>query len=218
MLIFYWFSIFYLCAGGELSGPSVEDDFENSLQDEDNCFEDGRANCKNNPHNNQNSQTKSKQGSAAAPTGGRDKIAEIGRFSTIDGAGLPAARVNEGRRVGGGNREGSPVSTAAGSRPRQGKEIQALSGTKATAARRPAAADRADEGAAAVLAARDDRQIEEFRAAKHFNCTGREPGLYADVNTGCKVRCTLQKKSYLCIPFLGIARPPPVPISKFMCL
>jgi hypothetical protein len=65
-----------------------------------------------------------------------------------------------------------------------------LSGTKATAVRRPAAAaERADDGAAAVLAARDDRQMEEFRAAKHFNCTGREPGLYADVNTGCKVRC-----------------------------
>ncbi len=195
-----------LCAGGELSGPSLEDDLENSLQDEDNCFEDGRANCKNNsknnPHNNKSSPTKSRQGSGPAPAGGRDKIAEIGRFSAKDGASPAPVRVNEGRRVDGGNREGSPGSTAAASRPRQGKEIQALSGTKATAVvRRPvaAAADRADEGAAAVLAARDDRQMEEFRAAKHFNCTGREPGLYADVNTGCKVSCTLQRKSeFMC--------------------
>jgi hypothetical protein len=211
--------IFRLCAGGELSSPSLEDDLENSLQDEDNCFEDGRANCKNNPHNNKNSQAKSRQGSGPAPAGGRDKITEIGRFSAIDGAGLPPARVNEGRRVGGGGREGSPGSAAAGSRPRQGKEIQALSGTKATTVRRPAAADRADEGAAAVLAARDDRQMEEFRAAKHFNCTGREPGLYADVNTGCKVGCTLQRKNpILWVPFLGIVRPPPVPIFTFMSL
>jgi hypothetical protein len=180
---------FRLCTGGELSSPSLEDDFENSLQDEDNCFEDGGAHCKNNPHNNKNSQTKSRQGSGPTLAGGRDKIAEIGRFSAIDGAGLAPARVNEGRRVEGGGREVSHGSTAAGSRPRQGKEIQALSGAKATAVRRPAAADRADDGAAAVLAARDDRQMEEFRAAKHFNCTGRDPGLYADVKTGCKVRC-----------------------------
>jgi hypothetical protein len=192
LFLFFYLSHFRLCAGGELSGPTVADDFENSLQDEDNCFENGRANCKNNPHNNKNSQTKSKQGSGPAPAGGRDKIAEIGRFSAKDGAGLAPPRANEGRRVDGRGREGSPVDTAAaGSRPRQGKEIQALGGTKAPAARKPPAADRADDGAAAVLAARDDRQMEEFRAAKHFNCTGREPGLYADVNTGCKVRfCT----------------------------
>jgi len=66
-----------------------------------------------------------------------------------------------------------------------------LSGTKAItgAAATPPAIQREseeDDGGAAVLAARDDRQMEEFRAAKRFNCTGREPGLYADVNTGCK--------------------------------
>ncbi len=212
---------FRLCAGGELSSPSLEDDLENSLQDEDNCFEDGRANCqnniKNNPHNNKNSQTKSRQGSGPAPAGGRDKIAGVGRLAATDGH----VRVNEGRRVEGGGREGSPGSTVAGSRPRQGKEIQALSGTKATAAaaRKPAAAaDRADDGAAAVLAARDDRQMEEFRAAKHFNCAGREPGLYADVNTGCKVRCTPATKiPFMCSFFLGIARPPG-PIFTFMGL
>jgi len=57
-------------------------------------------------------------------------------------------------------------------------------GGKSAASSKAAGGDRAG---AAALATRDDRQMEEIRAAKHFNCTGRGPGLYADVNTGCKV-------------------------------
>jgi len=192
----------------------VADERGNSLRAEDeNCSEDGGPNCKfnknsrdnTNSRNSQNSQTSGGRG-ALAPTGARGKISGAGKAAGIDGAnpGVPrVGRVNEGLRAGGGEggnaklgHEGSSSSTA-GSRPRQGKEIQAPSGTKATtgAAGKPPATQREreeDDGGAAVLAARDDRQMEEFRAAKRFNCTGREPGLYADVNTGCKVSKAFQ--------------------------
>jgi hypothetical protein len=120
--------------------------------------------------------------------------------------GVAAPGTSAGSR---GSKSGStpPSRIANNSGLREGKAIQSpRTEEKFAGGQRPnevASNGREDAGGRpAVLAARDDRQMEEFRAAKHFNCTGRGPGLYADVNTGCKVR----------------SNPPPLPISFLCCL
>jgi hypothetical protein len=93
-----------------------------------------------------------------------------GRRGEAEAAGSPASRQRQGKEAGADNDVNSRPAGVV--KPRPPPVI--FPGTAAV-------------GRPAVLEARDARQMEEFRAAKHFNCTGRGPGLYADVNTGCKV-------------------------------
>jgi hypothetical protein len=95
-----------------------------------------------------------------------------GRRGEAVAAGAPAFRQRQGKEAGADDDDDVNSRPAGVVKPRPPPVI--FAGTAAA-------------GRPAVLEARDARQMEEFRAAKHFNCTGRGPGLYADVNTGCKV-------------------------------
>jgi hypothetical protein len=171
------------------------------------CSEDGaeeKLNCKHN-HNEVHHQAGTRNHLPSRPGLSRpapvDKT-DVGRRGHVDEKGPERGNVGAGAAVAHGTSVGSrgakptqktgpSILTAGGSR--EGKAIQSprvedkfVSGQRSNEAATNGQED--IKGRPAVLAARDDRQMEEFRAAKHFNCTGRGPGLYADVNTGCKVR------------------------------
>ena len=165
------------------------------------------------PESNKDHQHEEHANGSGAAVAGVIRTTENGGKAEVRGKGVGGGTVSGGRvsgvgvsggRVSGkgvGKVQGEALTATVRGQPREGKAIQEVRGGngKKTAAAgvqvKEAAAEDAgrDDGdagrddGAAVLAARDDRQMEEFRAAKHFNCTGRGPGLYADVNTGCKV-------------------------------